>query len=58
VFYLYEIYADIDAFRTHLATRHVAQFFAEAAQHTTSDARALVQLVELPADDHSPEPTP
>ena len=51
VFYLYEIYADIDAFRTHLDTRYVAQFFTQAAQHTTSNARALVQLVELPAGD-------
>jgi quinol monooxygenase YgiN len=49
VFYLYEIYADTDAFRAHLATGHVAQFFTELAQHSTADARALVQLVELPA---------
>lgn len=46
-FYLYEIYADTQAFRDHLTTDHVAQFFTELAQHSTSDAEALVQLVEL-----------
>lgn len=53
VFYLYEIYADTDAFRTHLATGHVAHFLTEAAQHSTTDARGLVQLVDLPADGHT-----
>ena len=48
VFHLYEIYADTDAFRAHLATGHVADFFTELARHSTSDAGALVQLVELP----------
>ncbi len=52
MFYLYEIYADTDAFRTHLATVHVAHFFTEAAQHSTTDARALVQLVEIQAGGH------
>ncbi|MFI5733732.1 putative quinol monooxygenase [Kribbella sp. NPDC051587] len=47
VFQLYEIYADTDAFRTHLATSHVAHFFTELAQHSTTDAAALTQLVEL-----------
>lgn len=47
VFYLYEIYADVEAFRVHLATDHVAHFFTELAQHSTADAGALVQLVEL-----------
>jgi quinol monooxygenase YgiN len=46
-FHLYEIYADTDAFRIHLATDHVAHFFTELAQHSTTDAAALVQLVEL-----------
>ena len=49
VFYLYEIYADTDAFRAHLATGHVAHFFTELARHSTTDAKALVQLVELHA---------
>lgn len=49
VFYLYEIYADTDAFRAHLATDHVAHFFTELARHSTTDAKALVQLVELHA---------
>jgi quinol monooxygenase YgiN len=49
VFYLYEIYADTDAFRVHLATDHVAHFFTELAQHSTADAQALAQLIELPA---------
>ena len=52
LFYLYEIYADTDAFRTHLATPHVAHFFTEAAKHSTTDAQALVQLVELRTDGH------
>jgi quinol monooxygenase YgiN len=47
VFYLYEIYADTDAFRAHLATGHVAHFFTELARHSTTDAKALVQLIEL-----------
>lgn len=46
-FHLYEIYADTDAFRTHLATDHVAHFFTELAQHSTTDAAALTQLTEL-----------
>jgi len=49
VFYLYEIYADTGAFRAHLATGHVAHFFTELARHSTTDATALVQLVELHA---------
>jgi quinol monooxygenase YgiN len=49
VFYLYEIYADTSAFRAHLTTDHVAHFFTELAQHSTADAQALVQLIELPA---------
>jgi quinol monooxygenase YgiN len=49
VFYLYEIYADISAFRAHLTTDHVAHFFTQLAQHSTADAQALVQLIELPA---------
>ncbi|MDT7802827.1 MAG: hypothetical protein QOI78_6260 [Actinomycetota bacterium] len=47
VFHLYEVYADTDAFRAHLATGHVARFFSELARHSTSDAGALVQLVDL-----------
>ena len=49
VFYLYEIYADTGAFRAHLATDHVAHFFTELARHSTTDAKALVQLIELHA---------
>jgi len=49
VFYLYEIYADTGAFRAHLATGHVAHFFTELTQHSTTDAKALVQPVELHA---------
>ena len=47
VFYLYEIYASTGAFRDHLGTGHVAHFFTELRAHSTSDAQALVQLVEL-----------
>lgn len=47
VFYLYEIYDDIEAFRVHLGTAHVAHFFTELEAHSTADAQALVQLVEL-----------
>jgi quinol monooxygenase YgiN len=50
VFYLYEIYTDTEAFRVHLTTDHVAHFFTELAEHSTTDAQALVQLVELPLD--------
>jgi quinol monooxygenase YgiN len=46
-FHLYEIYTGTEAFRTHLGTDHVAHFFTELAQHSTTDAGALVQLVEL-----------
>ncbi len=46
-FHLYEIYADTDAFRAHLATGHVAHFFTELARHSTADAGALTQLIEL-----------
>ncbi|WP_433174857.1 putative quinol monooxygenase [Actinoallomurus sp. CA-150999] len=49
VFYLYEVYADTDAFRVHLTTDHVAHFFTELARHSTADAKALVQLIELQA---------
>jgi quinol monooxygenase YgiN len=48
-FHLYEIYADTEAFRTHLTTDHVAHFFTELAQHSTADANALTQLAELNA---------
>jgi quinol monooxygenase YgiN len=41
VFYVYEICTDTDAFRAHLATDHVAQFFTELARHSTADAKAL-----------------
>ncbi|MDQ7810710.1 hypothetical protein Q5425_43885 [Amycolatopsis sp. A133] len=47
-FHRYEIYADTDAFRAHLATGHVAHFFTEPARHSTADAGALTQLGELP----------
>ena len=46
-FHLYEIYSDVDAFRLHLTTPHVAHFFTELAQHSTADASALTQLVEV-----------
>jgi quinol monooxygenase YgiN len=46
VFYLYEIYADTDAFRAHLATGRGA-LFTELARRSTTDAKALVQLIEL-----------
>jgi quinol monooxygenase YgiN len=46
-FYLYEIYADTEAFCAHLATEHVTHFFTELAQHSTADAQSLTQLNEL-----------
>ncbi|MQY21460.1 putative quinol monooxygenase [Nocardia macrotermitis] len=53
VFHLYEIYTGTEAFRTHLTTAHVAHFFTELARHSTTDAKSLVQLVELPtAEEH------
>lgn len=48
VFYLYEVYADTDAFQTHLTTPHVAHFLTEVAQHSTTDAHGLIQLVDVP----------
>ncbi|MEV8372853.1 putative quinol monooxygenase [Kribbella sp. NPDC056861] len=48
VFYLYEIYTDTAAFRLHLTTDHVAHFFNELAAHSSTDAGALTQLIELP----------
>lgn len=48
IFYMYEIYLDTDAFKVHLDTDHVAHFFIELAQHSTADAKALTQLIELP----------
>jgi quinol monooxygenase YgiN len=48
IFYLYEIYTDTAAFRLHLTADHVAHFFTELAAHSTTDAGALTQLVELP----------
>ena len=47
-FYLYEIYDDTEAFKAHLATDHVAHFFTEVAQHSTSDGGDLIQLAEIP----------
>ena len=35
-FYLYEIYDDTKAFRSHLATDHVGRFFTELERHTTA----------------------
>ena len=58
VFYLYEVYTDTDAFRTHLGTGHVARFLVEAGQHSTTDAAGLVQLVDVPADRHVTMKTP
>lgn len=47
-FYLYEVYRDLDAFRTHLRTSHVQHFVAAAPSLCTSDTnRALVQLDEI-----------
>ena len=46
-FYLFEVYADTDAFRAHLGTAHVSQFLTEAAQHSTTGAAGLVHLIEL-----------
>ncbi|MFI1995908.1 putative quinol monooxygenase [Actinoplanes sp. NPDC020271] len=50
-FYLYEIYADTEAFRTHLTLPHVARFFPEVERHSMTEPRALVQLVELEVGD-------
>ena len=48
-FYLYEIYRDLDAFRTHLHTDHVKHFVATAPRLCTTDTSdALVQLDEIP----------
>jgi quinol monooxygenase YgiN len=52
-FYLYEIYHNLDAFKTHLRTGHVKHFAATVPALCSNDtADALVQLDELavPAD--------
>jgi quinol monooxygenase YgiN len=51
VFYLYEIYTDTDAFRTHLTLPHVAQFLTQVAQHAVTESRKLLQLIELEVGD-------
>lgn len=48
-FYLYEIYRNLDAFRTHLHTDHVTRFVATTPGLCTDDpSHALVQLDEIP----------
>ena len=47
-FYLYEIYRSTQSFRDHLDTDHVLRFFDMLAQHSSADASALSQLLELP----------
>jgi quinol monooxygenase YgiN len=47
-FYLYEIYQDLDAFKTHLRTSHVPHFVATVSSLARNGAGdALVQLDEL-----------
>ncbi len=46
-FHLHEIYGDADAFRTHLDTPHVLQFFAALQAHSSTTANDLIQLVQL-----------
>jgi quinol monooxygenase YgiN len=46
--YLYEVYRDLDAFRTHLHTDHVKHFVATAPEYCIDDtSHALVQLDEI-----------
>jgi len=48
-FYLYEVYANLPAFRQHLRTAHVRRFIAALpAVSTSSGADALTQLDEIP----------
>ena len=46
-FHLYEVYADVAAFRDHLRTDHVRRFFGALAAHSTAGAQNLAQLAEL-----------
>ena len=46
-FYLYEIFADADAFEQHLATDHVKRFRAALSSVSPSGPGDLVQLVEV-----------
>ena len=48
-FYLYEIYQDLDTFKTHLRSDHVKHFVATVSSLSSNGAgNALVQLDELP----------
>jgi quinol monooxygenase YgiN len=47
-FYLYEVFADADAFDEHLATDHVNEFRAALSSVSPSGPEDLVQLIEVP----------
>ena len=47
-FYLYEIFANADAFEEHLETDHVKEFRAALSSVSPSGPGDLVQLVEIP----------
>lgn len=48
-FYLYEMYRDLDAFRTHLTTEQVKHFAARVPPLCTTDTTtALIHLDEIP----------
>ena len=58
-FYLYEVYANLPAFRQHLRTAHVRRFVAALPTvSTSSGAGALTQLDEIrvPAAAANPRP--
>ena len=46
-FHLYEIYHDTEAFRAHLSTPHIHEFFAALQSHGTSTTTHLTQLTHL-----------
>jgi quinol monooxygenase YgiN len=47
-FYLYEVFADADAFEVHLDTDHVKKFRTALSPVSSSGPSDLVQLIEIP----------
>ena len=47
-FYLYEIFANADAFEEHLETNHVREFRTALPSVSPSGPSDLVQLIEIP----------
>lgn len=53
-FYLYEVFADADAFEVHLDADHVKQFRTALPSVSLSGPHDLVQLIEIPVPAKEP----